>query len=180
MVFIMRPSSYPFEISICFGLQWMSLSNLFLNKFWNFWFFIWVLILRPKWFQVTSYPCQLIKYFSAKSKYHQIYSKILRKICKKKFKSHFHQSGIKCFFFFINIFWIYMIQTFLKIICWQSIVPYPERLLISSATSMYETWNTSAFPILVYYNINRFFPRSFSFMHWSVQFIYQNFKCFWA
>ena len=36
MVFVMRPSSTQFEIPICFWFQRMSLSNLFLTKFWNF------------------------------------------------------------------------------------------------------------------------------------------------
>ena len=71
-----------------------------------------------------------------------------------------------------------MVQTFLKMIWWRFFVPRSERLLISSATLSSETWNISASSVLVYCYTNNFFLRSFSLMHWSVQFINQGFKCF--
>ena len=102
------------------------------------------------------------------SKDHQIYSKTLKKICKK---SQSHKKTI-----FWSTFSIYVVQTFLKILWWQLLVPHSERFLISSATL---SWNISTFSI-VYYNTNTFFLRSFWLKHWSVQFINQGFKCFWA
>ena len=169
MMFIMRPNS-TLKFQFIFGF-WAIFSLL---NFENFWFYICVvvvrlLVLRHKWLQITTYLMLMNE--KLESKDHQIYSKTLKKICKK---SKSHKKTI-----FWSTFSIYMVQTFLKILWWQLLVPHSECFLISSATLSCKTWNVSTFSI-VYYNTNTFFLRSFWLKHWSVQFINQGFKCFWA
>ena len=169
MMFIIRPNS-TLKFQFIFGF-WAIFSVL---NFENFWFYICVvvvrlLVLRHKWLQITTYLMLMNE--KLESKDHQIYSKTLKKICKK---SQSHKKTI-----FWSTFSIYMVQTFLKILWWQLLVPHSECFLISSATLSCKTWNVSTFSI-VYYNTNTFFLRCFWLKHWSVQFINQGFKCFWA
>ena len=72
------------------------------------------------------------------------------------FTSHIHQSQQKLISWsiFCNI---YMVQTFLKILCWRFLVPRPERLFVSNVTSSCNTWNLSTLLMLVNYNTNNFF-----------------------
>ena len=67
------------------------------------------------------------------------------------------------------IFWStfsYIVKTFLKILCWRFLVPCSEHFLVCSATLSSETQNILTLSMLVYYNTNSFFLRSFSLMHW--------------
>ena len=59
-----------------------------------------------------------------------------------------------------------MVKTFLKILWWRFLVPHSEHLLVSSATLSCMTQNILTLSMLVYYNTNSFFLRSFSLMHW--------------
>ena len=59
-----------------------------------------------------------------------------------------------------------MFKTFLKILWWRLLVPHSEHLLVSSATLSCMTQNILTLSMLVYYNTNSFFLRSFSLMHW--------------
>ena len=133
--------------------NWLNecLSAIFsLEKTSGFIFGLWlydfrVLILRHKWFWATSYPMPLNKKHECKD--HQIYSKKLRKICKKEVSSPFHQSHIKNSSF--DQIFLYMVQTFLKLFWWRFLVLCSERLFISSATLSCMTCNTSTFSMLV-------------------------------
>ena len=82
------------------------------------------------------------------------------------------------------IFWptfsIYMVQTFFKIIWRQFLATHSERLILSSASLLCKTWNVSALSMLVYYNTNSCFLRSFLVCTGTIQFINKGFKCFWA
>ena len=95
---------------------------------------------------------------------HQIYSKILRKICKKS-----NLSFIRVIKKFIIWFWstfcilIYMVQTFLKILWWGFHVARSERLLVSIGTLLCEIWNILFLSMLVCYNTNIFFSEKFAF-----------------
>ena len=51
--------------------------------------------------------------------------------------------------------YIYMVQTFLKFICWQFLVPRSERLLGSSATLL---WNIPTLSVLVYRDLSKQYP----------------------
>ena len=92
-VFIMRPSC-TLKFQFVFGFN-QSLWGIFsLLNFENVRFYIWVLvvwllILRQKWLQVTSYPYQWIKKIECKG--HQIYPKMLRKIFQNEVWSQFHR-----------------------------------------------------------------------------------------
>ena len=48
-----------------------------------------------------------------------------------------------------------MVQTFLKIIWWQFLVPCSERLIVSCATLLCKNLNISTLSMLVYYNTNK-------------------------
>ena len=58
---------------------------------------------------------------------HQIYSKMLRKISKKETWSQFNHQE----FIFWSTFCTYVLRTFLKIICWQFLVPRSERFFVN-------------------------------------------------
>ena len=60
-------------------------------------------------------------------KSHQIYSKMLRKISKKETWSQFNHQE----FIFWSTFCTYVLRTFLRIICWQFLVPRSERFLVN-------------------------------------------------
>ena len=89
-------------------------------------------------------------------KAHQLYSKKLRKFCKKEDQSQFQQSHQK--FMFWSKFCTYLVQTFLKILCWRFTVPRSERLLVRSPILSCKTWNISTLPVLLYYKTNSFCP----------------------
>ena len=77
-------------IQLCYSnllLVSMNVSDLFLIKFWKSLILylgcvVWLLILRHKWLQATSYSLPLNKRYKCKD--HQIYSQMLREICKKE------------------------------------------------------------------------------------------------
>ena len=93
---------------------------------------------------------------------HQIYSKMLRKICiYVKRKSNISFRVIKNSSFDQRFL---MVKTFLKILWWRFLVPHSEHLLVSSATLSCMTQNILTLPMLVYYNTNSFFLRHFSLM----------------
>ena len=93
---------------------------------------------------------------------HQIYSKMLRKICiYVKRKSNISFRVIKNSSFDQRFL---MVKTFLKILWWRFLVPHSEHLLVSSATLSCMTQNILTLSMLVYYNTNSFFL-SFSLMH---------------
>ena len=130
----------------------------------NFWFYIWVVALWLNFTtQITLRLLLLVpmnKILDCKD--HQIYSKILRKICiYVKRKSNVSFRVIKNSFFDQRFL---MVKTFLKIIWWQFLVPYSEYLLVSTATLLCMTQNILTLSVLVYYNTNSFF-RSFSLMY---------------
>ena len=112
-------------------------------------------------------------------KYHQIYSKMLREICKKEvyyqFQSHKKFIFWSTFSYILNVY-----EAFLKILWWWFLVPHIEHVL--------KQCNILTLSMLVYYNRNRCFLRRFSLMHWlllvcSIQFINnQRFKwvLFWT
>ena len=130
----------------------------------NFWFYIWVVALWLNFTtQITLRLLLLVpmnKILDCKD--HQIYSKILRKICiYVKRKSNVSFRVIKNSSFDQRFL---MVKTFLKIIWWQFLVPYSEYLLVSTATLLCMTQNILTLSVLVYYNTNSFF-RSFSLMY---------------
>ena len=51
----------------------------------------------------------------------------------------------------INILYMYMVKTFLKILWLQFLVPHSEHLLVSSATLLCKTQNILTSSLLVYY-----------------------------
>ena len=65
----------------------------------------------------------------------------------------------------INVFYMYMFKTFLKIIWWQFLLPYSEHTVVSSATLSCKTQNVLTLSTLVYYNTNSFLWRSFSLIY---------------
>ena len=96
------------------------------------------------------------------SKDHQIYSKMLRRICiYVKRKSNISLGVIKNSSFDQRFL---MIKTFLKILWWRFLVPHSEHLFVSSATFSCMTQNILILSMLVSYNTNSFFL-SFSLMH---------------
>ena len=100
----------------------------------NFWFYIWVVVL---WLIFTTQmtlrhllPIPMNKILDCKE--HQIYSKILRKICiYVKRRSNISFMVIKNSSF--NQRFV-MVKTFLKILWWRFLVLHSEHLLVSSAT----------------------------------------------
>ena len=133
--------------------------------------FIFGLWLYDFWFQDTNdfksplTVCRWIKNLSAKTtkytpKHWDRYANrdsnlnFIRVIKHSSFDQNFQYNIFNMVFFNIN---------FLKILCWQFLVPRSERLLISSATLSCKT-NMSTFSMLVYFNTNGFFLRSFSRM----------------
>ena len=117
------------------------------------------LISQPKWLYVTSYSCPWIKYLTEKT---IKYSKMLRSVAiYVKRKSNISFSTKKSSFdqHFL------MVKTFLKIFWWWFLVPHSDHLLVSSATLSCMTQNILTLSVLVYYNTNSCFLRSFSFMH---------------
>ena len=94
---------------------------------------------------------------------HQISSKMLREICKKKVWYQF-QSHKKIIFW--STFSYMMVKRFLKILWWWFLVPRSEHLLVSSETLLCKTENILTLSISVYYNTNSFFLISFLLMHW--------------
>ena len=98
---------------------------------------------------------------------HQIYYKMSRKIHKKDV-SRFHHSHQK--FIFWLTFYKYMVQIFVKVLCWWFLVPRLERVLGSSATLSCKTWNIC----LVWNHFSS--TKGFSLMVCSVH--HQGFKCF--
>ena len=137
MVFILiRNSTLKFQFVFGFNECLLTIFFLLNLKISGFIFGLWLhgfLILRHKWLQVTSlYPIMPMNK-KLECKEHQIYSKMLRKICKKEIKPQFHQSQKK--FILWSTFSVSMVQTFLKL------------LLVSSATLLCKTWNISIFSI---------------------------------
>ena len=65
--------------------------------------------------------------------------------------------------------YMYMVQTFLKILCWQFLVSHRERLFVSSGTLSCKTWNISIF----FSSSNQVF--SIGFEH---SFLILKFQCF--
>ena len=130
----------------------------------NFWFYISVVVL---WLIFTTQmtlrhllPIPMNKILDCKE--HQIYSKILRKICiYVKRRSNISFMVIKNSSF--NQRFV-MVKTFLKILWWRFLVLHSEYLLVSSATLSCMTQNILTLSMLVYYNTNSFFL-SFSLMH---------------
>ena len=118
----------------------------------NFWFYIWVIVL---WLNFTTQMtlCHLLlmpvnKILDCKD--HQIYSKMLRKICiYVKRKSNISFRVIKNSSFDQRFL---MVKTFLKILWWRFLVPHSEHLLVSSATLSCITQNILTLSMLVYYN----------------------------
>ena len=130
----------------------------------NWWLYIWVLVAwllisQHKWLYVTSYPCSWIKNLSAKT------TKYILKCWERsvKRKSNISFRVIKNSSFDQRFL---MVKTFLKILWWRFLVPHSEHLLVSSATLSCMTQNILTLSMLVYYNTNSFFLRSFSLMHW--------------
>ena len=129
------------------------------------------LISQHSWLYVPSCPCLWIKYLSAMTTKYIL--KCLERSIKRKSNisfrvtknSSFDQRFLVC----------YMVKTFLKILWWWFLVPRLEHLLVSSATLSCKKQNILSLPMLVYYNTNSLFLRSFFFMHWllvcSIQFI---------
>ena len=142
--------------------------------------FIFGLSLYDFWFYDTNdfmSPLPMLMNKKLESKNHQIYSKMLRKVCKKEVSSQFHQDHKE--FIFWSTFFMYMVPTFLKVIWWRFFVPCSEPFLISSATLSCKTWNISTFSMLVYYNTNSFFSEKLlttnslvCSVHYSAQFIH--------
>ena len=130
----------------------------------KFWFYIRVVVL---WLNFTAQMtlCHLLPMAVNKileRKDHQIYSKMLRRICKRVTKN-----------LLINVFlWLKLVLKPLKILWWRFLVPRSEHLLVSSATLSCKTQNIFTLSMLVplYYNTNSFFIRSFSLCTdcWSV------------
>ena len=78
----------------------------------------------------------------------------------KDHTSQFHQSWK--IHLLINIFYMRMVKSFLKILWWRFLVPRSKCLLVRSATLSCKTQNILTVSMLVYYNTNIFFLRSFS------------------
>ena len=70
----------------------------------------------------------------------QIYSKMLRKICKNEVLSQFPLNPKKKKKKWWK-FWIYLIQTFVKMFCWRYLVPSSEHILVISKTLSFKTQN---------------------------------------
>ena len=126
-------------IQLCYGIYNEPKQHSLLS-FEDFWFYIWVvivwvLIFRHKWFQVTSYPIMSMnKKPERKDHKTYIFRNVYIQLIYNIYNIHIqlHQSQRK--FNFWSLLSIYMVQTFLKILCWQFLVPRLERFLISSAT----------------------------------------------
>ena len=118
-----------------------------------------------------SYPWLWIKYLSAKTtkyilKCWERYVKRKTSISFRVIKnSSFDQGFLMC----------YMAKTFLKIFWWRFLVARSEHLLVNSASYRVRHKIFWTLSMLVYYNTNSFFLRSFSLMNWllvcSIQFI---------
>ena len=132
-------------------------------NFENFWLYIWVVVLWLNFttqmtLYVNSYPCPWIKYLSAKTTKYIL--KCWERSVKRKSNISFRVKK--------KIFWStfsYMVKAFLKILWWPFLVPRSEHL-VSSATLSSKTQIILTLSMLVYYNTNSFFLRSFSRMHW--------------
>ena len=127
-------------------------------RLYGLWFYD--LISQHKWLYVTSsYPCPWIKYLSAKiTKYIlKCWERSVKRKSNISFRVIKNSSFDQCFL---------MVKTFLKILWWRFLVPHSEHLLVSSATLSCMTQNILTLSMLVYYNTNSFFLRSFSLMHW--------------
>ena len=134
----------------------------------NFWFYIWVVVL---WLNFTtqmtlchlSYPCPWIKYLSAKTTKYIL--KCWERSVKRRSNTSFRvikNSSFDQRFLMVKT----SIKTFLKTLWWRFLVPRSEHLLVSSATLSSKTQNILTLSMLVYYNKNSFFLRSFSLMQW--------------
>ena len=100
-----------------------------------------------------SYPCPWIKNLSAKtSKYIlQCWGRSVKRKCISV------SSESQKIHLLINIFYIYMVKTFLKIPWRRFFVPRSDYLLVSSAALPCKTQNVLIFSMLVHYNTNSFF-----------------------
>ena len=85
-------------------------------------------------------------------------------------------SGSKKIHLLINVF--FMVKNFLNILWWRFFVPHSEHVLVSRATLLCKTQNTFTLSLLVCYNTNSFFLRSFSLMHWLLNFITSKYSFF--
>ena len=124
-----------------------------LKSFESFWFYIWVLVIwllivRQMVLSHMLSPCLWIK--KRASKNHQMYSKSVRKICKKDVSSQLFFIFWSAFYFFFIL--ISMVQIFLKNLWWQLLVPRSECLLVSSAALLSKKWNIST---LKYFNLGQ-------------------------
>ena len=134
----------------------------------NFLFYIWVVVLwlnfttQITWRDFTSHLLLMSMNKILDCKDHEIYSKMLRKICTYvKGKSNISFFVIKnpvfdqCFL---------MVKTFLKIHRWRFLAPHSEHLIVSSVTLSCMKQNILTLSMLVYYNTNSLFL-GFSLMH---------------
>ena len=123
----------------------------------NFWFYVWVVVLRLNFTTQTTLRQLLLMPMNKilDWKEHQIYSKMLRKICiYVKRKSNISFRVIKKSSFDQRFL---MVKTFLKILWWRFLVPHSEHLLVSSATLSCVMQNILTLSMLVYYNANSFY-----------------------
>ena len=109
-----------------------------------------------------SYPWLWIKYLSAKTTKYIL--KCWERYVKRKTSISFRV--IKNSSFDQRFLMCYMANTFLKILWWRFLVPRSEHLLVNSQSYRVRHKIFWALSMLVYYNTNSFFLRSFSLMHW--------------
>ena len=123
------------------------------------------------WLYVISYPWLWIKYLSAKTTKYIL--KCWERSVKRKTSISFRV--IKNSSFDQGFLMCYMAKTFLKIFWWRFLVPRSEHHLVNSASYRVRHKIFWTLSMLVYYNTNSFFLRSFSLMNWllvcSIQFI---------
>ena len=140
-----------FAIPILFGFNVCPWAIIFLVKFSK----IYYLGVAPN--VVLSHPlthAREKKKLSAKAI--KNISKCWERYVKRTFQFQFHQTHQK--FNFWSTFYIYMVQTSAKILCWRFFCSQlVSFILVSSATLSRKTWNISTLSMLVCYNTNRFF-----------------------
>ena len=106
----------------------MSLSNLFI-KFWKFLVLylgcgcIWLLILRHKWLQVTSYPMPMNKKFEYKD--HQKY---IPKSWERSVKRKSNHNFIRVIKNHLLTLSMHAVQIFVKILWWRFLVRHWENV----------------------------------------------------
>ena len=137
MALITRQSS-TFKLQFVFGFNeclWGIFSLLSLG---NFWFYLrvavlWLLILQGNCDSTSSPQCPWIKSLGATT------TKYIPKCWERSnLKSESEKINLLMKIFYILLY-IPMVQTFLKLIWWQFLVPYSERRLISNTTLLGKT-----------------------------------------